>query len=480
MYKKDGVCKGVYLADGRIFSADSVIVANGSWMRELLPVPVSPHKGQSFSLRMPPNTSPILSRVLFAQDTYIVPKADGRIIVGATVEPGSFDPSVTPAGMMHCINNAVALVPELAELPIDEMWSGLRPTTPDKAPILGKTLWKNLVLAGGYWRNGVLLAPKTAQLISDLVNNCLSDDDEELLNEFSWDRFTSKGGGAKLAATSRYISQIYPVHKRASGVGVSKSVGTELGFYSDATAAKDEREKDRKSLFVEDNDMSQFEAAASLGKKDASAFSMNKERIEKVDSQTDKGEESKTETTEYTESVSPEGLSDALTVGSSEDTTEEKDMSSVYEMIRENKARENKNVEMGDDEETKPDPGFRIYYVEKETQEKYLVPPYTSPGEMDEIVRAKKQSIGIGSVQAKSSVEETDKISRDNKAESKDMKNEPLYDGYSMITDANSSDSRLDEMAAMKIARMKNRIGSSEIDVTKIGAMSENLLNTDN
>ena len=100
-------------------------------MRNLLPVPITPHKGQSFSLRMPSDTPPILKRVLFAQDTYIVPKADGRIVVGATVEAGTFDPSVTVGGMLHCINNALELVPELADLPMEETWAGMRPTTPD-------------------------------------------------------------------------------------------------------------------------------------------------------------------------------------------------------------------------------------------------------------------------------------------------------------------------------------------------------------
>ncbi|EED89825.1 hypothetical protein THAPSDRAFT_263655, partial [Thalassiosira pseudonana CCMP1335] len=165
-----GECKGVHLANGKIYAPNAVIVANGSWMRHLLPTPVTPHKGQSLSLRMPNNAPPLLSRVLFAQDTYIVPKADGRIIVGATVEPGQYDGDVTPSGMLHCMSEATRLIPGLADLPIEETWAGLRPTTPDKCPILGKTeQWDNIYLAGGYWRNGVLLAPKTGQLVGDLV-----------------------------------------------------------------------------------------------------------------------------------------------------------------------------------------------------------------------------------------------------------------------------------------------------------------------
>ena len=166
----DGHCKGLWLASGKYLKTKSVLVANGAWMRNLLPVPIEPHKGQSISLRMPANEPALLKRVLFAQDTYIVPKADGRIVVGATVEAGSYDPNVTPAGIMHILTHAMQLVPGLGDLPLEETWVGLRPTTPDKGPILGKTPWDNLFLAGGYWRNGVLLAPKTGQLLASLLS----------------------------------------------------------------------------------------------------------------------------------------------------------------------------------------------------------------------------------------------------------------------------------------------------------------------
>eukprot|EP00584_Thalassiosira_punctigera_P007680 CAMPEP_0172529046 /NCGR_PEP_ID=MMETSP1067-20121228/3227_1 /TAXON_ID=265564 ORGANISM="Thalassiosira punctigera, Strain Tpunct2005C2" /NCGR_SAMPLE_ID=MMETSP1067 /ASSEMBLY_ACC=CAM_ASM_000444 /LENGTH=595 /DNA_ID=CAMNT_0013313035 /DNA_START=226 /DNA_END=2010 /DNA_ORIENTATION=- len=249
-----GTCEGVHLANGKIYKPNAIIVANGAWMRHLLPLPVTPHKGQSFSLRMPNNAPPILSRVLFAQDTYIVPKADGRIIVGATVEPGKFDSDVTPSGMMHCLSEATRLIPSLGELPIEESWAGLRPTTPDKCPILGKTeQWENVFIAGGYWRNGVLLAPKTGQLIGDLIVNNgdeekMSVGDQTLLKAFSWERFTAPGGGKALAAAARYAATFYPVHKRSTD-GVATSVGTELGFYEGAAAARGDREKDRKAMF---------------------------------------------------------------------------------------------------------------------------------------------------------------------------------------------------------------------------------------
>jgi len=295
---QDGICKGLMLGSqsGRYVSAKSVLVANGAWMRNLLPVPLEPHKGQSLSLRMPKDRPPILRRVLFGGDSYIVPKADGRIVIGATVEAGSFDSNVTPAGIMHVLSHALQLVPGLADLPIEETWAGLRPTTPDKGPILGETPWENLFMAGGYWRNGVLLAPKTGHLLATLIaennnnnnnNNdddddisMLSEEDQTMLDAFAWDRFTSPEGGKKMAANSRYAASMYPVHRRRTGTGVAAAVGTELGSYSTARSAGEERRMDRKSLFGDDDDGGYsdaetddlFEKAALMGKEDADVF----------------------------------------------------------------------------------------------------------------------------------------------------------------------------------------------------------------
>ena len=126
----DGQCQGLWVKQGggMYISTKTCLIANGAWMRQLLPVPIEPHKGQSLSLRMPPDSPPLLRRVLFAQDSYIVPKANGSIVVGATVEAGSFDPRVTPAGLLHIMSHALELVPALQDLPIEETWVGLRPT----------------------------------------------------------------------------------------------------------------------------------------------------------------------------------------------------------------------------------------------------------------------------------------------------------------------------------------------------------------
>ena len=272
---ENGVCNGLWLKNGKYISTKTVLVANGAWMRNLLPVPIEAHKGQSLSLRMPRDRPPLLRRVLFGQDSYIVPKADGRIVIGATVEAGSFDPKVTPAGIMHILSYAMEIIPGLADLPLEETWAGLRPTTPDKGPILGETPWDNLFLAGGYWRNGVLLAPKTGELLATLIaGKPLSERDQHFLKAFAWDRFTSEEGGTAMAANARYAASMYPVHSRKSGVGVAASVGTELGSYSTAVSAREERKRDRETMFSGiDDSLDAFELAASMGKKDGTAFS---------------------------------------------------------------------------------------------------------------------------------------------------------------------------------------------------------------
>jgi|AntRauTorckE5430_2_1112549.scaffolds.fasta_scaffold01920_4 uncharacterized protein YfkK (UPF0435 family) len=469
--------------------ANSVVVANGSWMRNLLPVPITPHKGQSFSLRMPSDTEPVLSRVLFAQDTYIVPKADGRIVVGATVEVGSFDPNVTPAGMMHCMANALQLVPGLADLPIEETWAGLRPTTPDKGPILGRTSWDNLFIAGGYWRNGVLLAPKTGQLIGDLVINngaALEEElDETFLEAFKWDRFTEAGGGQKLAANTRYAASMHPVHKRSSGMGVAAAVGTELGFYSGAGAAKQERQKDRDSLFQDSggsgDEDDAFEKAARLGVTDASAFSYEskvekpKTRKEEIDRAIDDNEDSTASTLPF------DGTPDALTIGiasagEAEDVTHSNkvnDLDSVYDNIRKNKAEAAENLEMSTSEnDTRPDPGFRIYHVDKETRKGTEIPPYTSPetflnqNRKDEPVQQPKSNAV--------SETETEAGKEDFQNDSNNDYDEKTFDGYQTIQKENSRSTREEELQAMKLARIANRVKVSEIDQSKIGVQQMN------
>jgi thiazole synthase len=509
---QDGKCLGIWLKSGKYMATKSLLVANGAWMRNLLPVPLEPHKGQSLSLRMPKDRPPILRRVLFAQDSYIVPKADGRIVIGATVEAGSFDGQVTPAGIMHILSHALQLVPGLANLPLDETWAGLRPTTPDKGPILGETKWENLFLAGGNWRNGVLLAPKTGQLLASLITekkfknepssepiSFLSEEDNLFLKAFAWDRFTSPEGAKRLAANTRYAASMYPVHTRRSGVGVAAAVGTELGSYSTARSASDERKKDRDSLFGSlgsvdslggggaDDSATEaaFERAAQLGLQDASAFdgfpktynNNNKAKTANADTTTALSWEppdSSASTTPY------DGSADAFTVGhepvietemsepeiNSSDTFKgdkngsNADLQSIYQSILKNKSKQKVDLpEKADDE--RPDPGYRIYHIDKETGERREVPPYTSPGEfLSSIKRSKEENVTDSTPKSADMTVSPGKRLTAKSAEY----DETTYDGYQAILDANGSNNREDELKAMKEARRKNRLGQSDVN----------------
>ncbi|MBO1350200.1 MAG: glycine oxidase ThiO [Hormoscilla sp. GUM202] len=162
------------------------ILATGAWSGQLLSVPVYPKKGQLFSVRVPESYQELpLQRVLFGPNTYIVPRRDGLIVIGATAEDVGFSPHNTPEGMQALLGRAIRLFPVLKYFPIQEFWWGYRPATPDELPILGPSPWQNLTLAVGHYRNGILLAPATANLIADFVCQQKSD---PLLSHFRWNR----------------------------------------------------------------------------------------------------------------------------------------------------------------------------------------------------------------------------------------------------------------------------------------------------
>jgi glycine/D-amino acid oxidase-like deaminating enzyme len=98
-----------------------------------------------------------------------VPRKDGRIVAGSTIEEAGSEKRVTSAGIRRILDGATELVPDLAQAEVLEMWSGLRPGTPDDLPIIGWTEIDGLLIATGHYRNGILLAPVTARLISDLI-----------------------------------------------------------------------------------------------------------------------------------------------------------------------------------------------------------------------------------------------------------------------------------------------------------------------
>ena len=163
--------EGVELAGGERIAAEQVVVAAGAWVEALdgLPaearVPVRPVKGQIMRLRDPAGPG-LLRHVLRMQPGYLVPRGDGRYVLGATMEEQGFDTSPTAGGVFELLRDAIELVPGVAELAIEEVAAGLRPGTPDNAPVLGAGALPGLHWAAGHFRHGVLLAPITAELLA--------------------------------------------------------------------------------------------------------------------------------------------------------------------------------------------------------------------------------------------------------------------------------------------------------------------------
>jgi glycine oxidase len=182
---------GIVLGDGAKIAADVVVLAAGAWSRSIaglppeLRPPVRPIKGQMLSLQMDP-AAPLINHVLWAPGVYLVPRRDGRLIVGATVEEKGFDTALTAGGLLTLLEAAWRTVPSIEELPIDEMWVGHRPGSRDDAPILGRGPVEGLVYATGHHRNGILLTPVTADAIGRLV---LEGETETAIRPFGVERF---------------------------------------------------------------------------------------------------------------------------------------------------------------------------------------------------------------------------------------------------------------------------------------------------
>jgi glycine oxidase ThiO len=168
-------------------TADLFVLAQGSWSGEWLDVPVRPLKGQMLAVQAEIG---LLKTVIFSESIYIVPRLDGRIVVGATQEWVGFTPGNSEPEILALHRSAINLLPWLAKYPVVETWWGFRPATPDKSPILGEGAWPNLCLATGHHRNGILLAPATATLLSKQI---LTGESEPILAPFSWKRFVKDG-----------------------------------------------------------------------------------------------------------------------------------------------------------------------------------------------------------------------------------------------------------------------------------------------
>jgi glycine oxidase len=165
-----GRAVGVDHDSGRI-EAERVVLAAGAWSSKvegngLPPGAVRPVRGQMALLDTRP---PLLSRVVFSGHGYVVPRADGRVLCGSTMEEVGFEKAVTAGGLRHVLEVGIGIAPALADAPVVETWSNFRPASPDGEPILGEGPIRGLLYATGHTRNGILLTPITADAVAALA-----------------------------------------------------------------------------------------------------------------------------------------------------------------------------------------------------------------------------------------------------------------------------------------------------------------------
>jgi glycine/D-amino acid oxidase-like deaminating enzyme len=168
------------------FHGAKVVNCAGAWSGQIAPhcFPTRPVKGQILCLIMPSRT--LLKHVVRSAEAYLIPRSDGRLLVGATVEEAGFDKRTDLATIQRLHQAAIALVPKLADAKILEDWAGLRPGTPDALPILGETKTPGYFVATGHFRDGILLAPVTAEVMAAVIEGRKPEHD---LTAFSPARF---------------------------------------------------------------------------------------------------------------------------------------------------------------------------------------------------------------------------------------------------------------------------------------------------
>ena len=168
------------------FAAPKVVNCAGAWSGQIAPhtFPTRPVKGQMLCLAMP--SRDLLKHVIRSPHAYLIPRSDGRLLVGATVEEAGFDKRTDPATIQQFHRAALRLVPKLRDAKILEDWAGLRPGTPDALPILGATETGGYYVATGHFRDGILLAPITAHVMAHVIEGT---EPEFNLSAFSPARF---------------------------------------------------------------------------------------------------------------------------------------------------------------------------------------------------------------------------------------------------------------------------------------------------
>ena len=180
---RDGCVEGVVTAK-TTYRAPIVVNCAGAWAGQISPhrFPTRPVKGQMLSVV----GQPVLKHVIRSDEVYLVPRSDGRILIGATVEEAGYDKRTDAASIHRMHQAAIRLVPALERARVLEDWAGLRPGTPDDLPILGATGTPGYFVATGHFRNGILLAPVTAHVMAQVITGAKPEFD---LAAFSPDRF---------------------------------------------------------------------------------------------------------------------------------------------------------------------------------------------------------------------------------------------------------------------------------------------------
>ena len=180
------------------FASECVVNCAGAWAGLLAPLsfPTRPVKGQMLAMVMAHKD--MLRHVIRSPEVYLIPRSDGRVVIGATVEEAGFNKQTVPATILRLHEAALKLVPELRNGKILEAWAGLRPGTPDDLPILGQTDIPGYFIASGHYRDGILLAPITAKLMVQVIEGAKTDID---LHDFSAQRFTTNGASEQRSFT---------------------------------------------------------------------------------------------------------------------------------------------------------------------------------------------------------------------------------------------------------------------------------------
>ena len=176
------------LTERTSYHAPAVVNCAGAWSGQVPPYkfPTRPVKGQMLSVV---GEAARLRHVIRTPEVYLVPRSDGRLLIGATVEEAGFDKRTTADAIQRMHRAAIAMIPALAEARVLESWAGLRPGTPDDLPILGATELPGYFVATGHFRDGILLAPITAHVMAQLITGVAPDQD---IASFSCTRFASK------------------------------------------------------------------------------------------------------------------------------------------------------------------------------------------------------------------------------------------------------------------------------------------------